>query len=260
MGLGQSNAIVGRPRASRTRRSNAVCTARTRASGDILAAKGAILGRRVALVRGPRLGRRARRSPPPSALDRFARAGQRATPARRLAPASRGTRPVQLAGDCPRAAGRALPERRRPPRFAVSRAMTRSMCAGSVSRSWCAGRSVSTAVARHARPRGASRRTARGCRLRRSRSAPDAASGPWRSSARSSDRCRGTRPPAARPSPPSRRPARRPDRRSGSDGLRFCDRDRSRAHGSTGGIDQRAVWWRSHISRRPSRVRLATTC
>ena len=53
MGLGQSKAIVGRPSASRTRRSNAVCTApgasvRRHSSGE-----GSDLGRRVALVTRP---------------------------------------------------------------------------------------------------------------------------------------------------------------------------------------------------------------
>ena len=44
----------------------------------------------------------------------------------------------------------------------------------------------------------------RGCRPRRTRRAPAGAAAPSRSSARSSDRCRGTPPPAARPARPSR--------------------------------------------------------
>ena len=60
---------------------------------------------------------------------------------------------------------------------------------------------------------------------------------------------------------PAATPARTPDRRSGSDGLRSSGRDRSRASRqySEASISA-AVWWRSQISRRPSSVRLASTC
>ena len=83
------------------------------------------------------------------------------------------------------------------------------------------------------RPHAATRRTGRACQPRRIRSAPAAGAAPSRSSARSTDRCRETRPSAERRSSPSRTPARTPGRRCERGGLRSCGTGTSRLRGSS---------------------------
>ena len=147
---------------------------------------------RFALQRAARRGIDARRRQPPSARHRAPRAARRSPRAPRRAPAARLGRRADRARRTIASTCASKRRRARLPARAISRATTRSMCAASAGLRRGRRRRRSAVVHRRRRPRAASRRRGRGCPPRRTRSAPAGAAAPWPSSARSSDRCRGS--------------------------------------------------------------------